>query len=114
MEPFRHNLWAELVVRGKKTGDYYFQVSDLEVYMRDNGYVVEYIVLPKTTPCRFTLYSHNHWDNGWGRVLVELREGEGLLFTHLRPTKYQFTVQTEGGVEEWVWSPFGTSENDFL
>ncbi|MEM1672981.1 MAG: hypothetical protein QXT86_13105 [Archaeoglobaceae archaeon] len=107
LEPFRHKIMSELIVRNKKSDKYWFQPSMFEVYRRDNGESVEYIVIPRTPLVRLTLLSTDHWDEGWGRVLIEIKEGEVMLFTHIRPMVYQIRNYNNGEVvEERVWSPF--------
>lgn len=104
LEPFKHIIRSTLVVRNK--GDrnrYWFQASEVEVKKEDLGEVVRYVVYPKGPICRIELLSSDHWDEGWGRVYVELREGEVLIFSHARPMVYQVAIYDGEKEEEIVY-----------
>ncbi|MEM4618939.1 MAG: hypothetical protein QW607_01865 [Desulfurococcaceae archaeon] len=93
LEPFKHVLKSTIVTRNKgERNRYWFQPSTFEVRKEDLGEVIRYVVYPKLPICRLELISSDHWDEGWGRVFVELREGEVLVFSHNRPIVYEVTL----------------------
>ncbi|MEM4619999.1 MAG: hypothetical protein QW607_07270 [Desulfurococcaceae archaeon] len=93
LEPFRHVLKSTIVTRNKgERNRYWFQPSVFEVRKEDLGEVIRYVVYPKTPICRLELISKDHWDEGWGRVFVELREGEVLIFSHIKPIIYKISL----------------------
>ncbi|MEM4429605.1 MAG: hypothetical protein QXM08_00395 [Thermofilaceae archaeon] len=86
LEPFNHTVRGEIIVRNKDDLDEYrFEPTVFTVHRIEDWGLVHYILRPKEPIGRIVIESGHHYSEGFGRILVELRKNQLLVFSHSRP-----------------------------
>lgn len=85
VEPYNHVIlgWYRKV-KSKEKGIGYIDVSRFNVYklkplVEDEDW---FLIVGTNKTSRLEVINKHHWGEGWGRIFIELREGEALLFRH--------------------------------
>lgn len=63
---------------------YRFKPTLFDVYVDEDCDKVVYYLVPRSKIGRIIIESGHHYAEGWGRILVQVKEGEEVRFTHFK------------------------------